>query len=835
MADFRVSVVDSELPPAVVDVSGNAASFFALLAQLQALGSMGRLANLVLARRAGSYEVTDVVVTLLAYFAVRSRDGLREFLSDERARGAAFAAGANRLRWITQSSLSRALASFGATAAAALVAELLGSTWRAIAESKVVRETGNRDCRGEPWLVVDWDPTILTLRKRALPESQAHPIGRRLSDAIAAAGYPGRKRGDVQMSRATLAERSTGAWLHCDLQPGNGKLALQLELAVSALIARTEGIIDRARTVVVCDGASGGIRQVKAWSEAGFGVLVRSSMYHVLKRAETQAALQTATWCPVVDSLSGPRRMAAQVGIHREADGSEYRLMASRYQAKESGVTRGAGVTIDGWRYELWLTNLPADAWAAEDCVQLYFGRAAVENRFSREDVELDTERVFCFESAGQLACFAVGLACWNLQILGGLSLVSSNVPTRRPKARPASSLNPSATPGPLSQMLPQSAAASSAPVDVAVAARVEPSEGHVLEPGSPTSESVELGDESEPDAEDESLPLDAMEDQLAQADDFAWKTSGTNAPIDLGQDVVVLNPSTSTAYAAHDDAPGLTAPSTSTEAILITLDGSTAQLADATKQSPVSQPTDPTLGLSSAVEGWLTNHLGWKSGREPLVLICPAGRTLPLHGFRTSGDHTSARFRAKPNACTGCTVRKQCAPKGKPSTSRHEVELRLSSNDSNAATMRRNNATAHGASNTASAPAASEQPAAPSRTLTLTLEPARPNLLPLPSMLLPAVLKKKYRAAGASLKIQVTLPPPPEKSAESDADSKHLAADDADRQRRRLTIEQRFAANAQPTPEQTRIQITADAKTAAWYQGLSGLRESGPDRERSA
>ena len=70
----------------------------------------------------------------------------------------------------------------------------------------------------------------------------------------------------------------------------------------------------------------------------------------------------------------------------------------SRATKKKSG----AGVLIDGWQYELYVTDLDADAWPAPDLVTNYYGRIGEENRFGQEDRELGLDRIFSYHVPGQ-------------------------------------------------------------------------------------------------------------------------------------------------------------------------------------------------------------------------------------------------------------------------------------------------------------------------------------------------------------------------------------------------------------------------------------------------
>lgn len=142
------------------------------------------------------------------------------------------------------------------------------------------------------------------------------------------------------------------------------------------------------------------------------------------------ARLRGATWLEVPDSLSGPRRAAADLGEWtltpgkktRRPDGSAYepvtlRVVASIYP-REGKAQRGR--VIDGWQVELFAVDLPTDAWPAPEAVAAYFGRNGEENRFAQEDRELGLDRIVSYHLPGQELATVVGLLLWNLRLAHG-------------------------------------------------------------------------------------------------------------------------------------------------------------------------------------------------------------------------------------------------------------------------------------------------------------------------------------------------------------------------------------------------------------------------------
>ncbi len=158
--------------------------------------------------------------------------------------------------------------------------------------------------------------------------------------------------------------------------------------------------------------------------------------------------MRAATWLDVPDSLSGPRRLATDLGqitlppgkTTRRADGSEYepitvRVVASIY--KDTGKT-GRGRVIGGWRVELFAADLPSASWPAADCVASYYGRAVEENRFAQEDREVGLDRIVSYELPGQELASAIGLFVWNRRLALGFESDPPPVQEPAPRLRPA-------------------------------------------------------------------------------------------------------------------------------------------------------------------------------------------------------------------------------------------------------------------------------------------------------------------------------------------------------------------------------------------------------------
>jgi hypothetical protein len=396
------------------------------------LDEVGR--RLRVSRRNG-YCGLDIFLFLLAYHTSSLRCGLREFYRRCKPYRQQLAAVAGRSEWPSSASISRFLANDGGEPYNDFSDWLLGECVDA-SNLEHHWSVTVRDTHGETWFFFDWDPTVTTLRHRALPAGPDLPEPRRRSESIGAPGYSGRKRGDVQFSRAMLQHAGTGLWQGMWLGPGNGNQRADLYNGVACVRNWCERTRARPRrTVVRSDGGAGGnVPAISLMLQAGIRYLTRIARYEILDWPEIKSQLACGSWLSVEDSGSGPRRQALELGTirlaadrkTRDADGNHYdavetRVVVSRFRC--DGKKRGAGVVIDGWHYELYATNLPVSHWPAPETVTAYYGRTGQENRFHQEDCELGLDRIFSYNPWGQQLAMLVGLFVWNWRICRGSEL----------------------------------------------------------------------------------------------------------------------------------------------------------------------------------------------------------------------------------------------------------------------------------------------------------------------------------------------------------------------------------------------------------------------------
>lgn len=400
---------------------------------LQQQGQWQELGERLQVQREGGYAGIDAALFLILMFASRLEGGLKEFGERGRRHQRRLAAMGGRRRFPSPSSMSRFL-----SAVQPEDTKEFGS-WLLIEAPEIATVLHHpsvltRDATGEGWHVFDWDPTITTLRHRALPVREDLPTARRRSEQMACPGYPGRKRGDVQFSRATLQHAGSGLWLGIEMDPGNGTLRASYQRALEQVqITANVAQLPQDRMILRSDGAGGNIPFITASKEANIHYVTRLAHYQLLHNPKVVAHLNSTSWYEVPSSDAGPARQATDLGTvmlepaantYRD-DGStftpiETRVVVSRFPSEHE---RGAGAIIDGWHYELYATDLKVVPWPAEEVVAGYYGRCGQENRFHQEDRELGLDRIFSYNLPGQELANLIGLFVWNFFICRGLEL----------------------------------------------------------------------------------------------------------------------------------------------------------------------------------------------------------------------------------------------------------------------------------------------------------------------------------------------------------------------------------------------------------------------------
>ena len=421
-----------------------AASFRLICRHLREQGGFERVEEVDhVDRRANSSKLLDIVLFLVAYYlAGADEQGLRDFWYKLREDLDEIAALAGRRTLPSSSSVSRFLRDVDAETVAQFRRFALGkgTDFEALGARD---EAMWLDTHQKPWLFVDWDPKARLLRQRTLVEGQEYPEADRFGPDHGERGQVGRKRGELKFVRGLMAHAGTGQWLGSYRQPGNGQLVDELDEVKGVKEALDGQLADQLEhpPVMRIDGEGGEVPVINGVDETGFVPLVRLKQYSLLQRSDVKEVIENTEPTICKGTGTGPVREVFDVGtvaltshrnvekLHRWDNPVEIRLVVSRYPKTEAD--QGSGKLIDGWRYEMFGTLLPAESWPCEAVVEAYFGRATVENRFAGADRELALDRTLCEKNpAGDHLATLVGLWVWNLMIeLGDKCVEREDIP----------------------------------------------------------------------------------------------------------------------------------------------------------------------------------------------------------------------------------------------------------------------------------------------------------------------------------------------------------------------------------------------------------------------
>lgn len=407
------------------------------------------------------YQGADLAMVLLAHRLTQREWGLKRFLEETAPYGQQLAAVAGRKQWPTQSAVSRALQAVDLEEVGVFADWVFEQTAHHGAFLLSHPGAYYRDGDGHKRRVMHADGTVEAMRQRALPEGDGLPEPKRFAANLGAAGYAGRKRGEVQYKVTLMQEAGTSLWVGAKWAKGNGHFSEEVE-ALTETADRWVQLMDESDrpTTVVTDGDEGGVGQAVAGAKSELGFATRLSCYDLLAHKEVVEHLNGAKWGAVQDSKSGPQRWATDAGTIRLRD-VRVRVVVSRYRA-EQAEGNGSGVEIEGWHYELYgFEPKSIEAVTAPDAVALYYGRNAVENRFGQRQREFNSPEVVSFDPGGQYLGIVMALLAWNIETILGAKAQQplqkvADPPASEPSSRPVDrQLEPMPRPDP--EALPES------------------------------------------------------------------------------------------------------------------------------------------------------------------------------------------------------------------------------------------------------------------------------------------------------------------------------------------------------------------------------------------
>ena len=404
-----------------------------LLCDLEERGLVDDIAERIRIRRQGGFAGVDICLLLLTFLASSPHGGIRPFWKHLQPVVKGVAGLARRSTLPSPSATSRGLSRVETDLIRPQTAWLLTE---APQMDEVLKHPSvlHFDAKGSGWHVFDLDPTVTTLRQRALPIGDDLPEPIRRAEETGKPGHSGRKRGDIQCRRVDVQHAGAGVFVHAHLHPGNGHGTADLDLAMGSVTTLRDRMgWPKERVLIRADGEFGTVPYFHVFRKHGLPFITRANYPSLYDDPNVLDQLRTATWEQVPDSGSGPRRMATDLGIvelranqkTRRPDGSRYdpirvRIVASAYEATDK---QQRGRKMDGWQIELFAADIPADSWPAAEVVAAYFGRSCQENRFAQEDREVGLDRIFSYELAGQELATLTGLFLLNYRIARGFEL----------------------------------------------------------------------------------------------------------------------------------------------------------------------------------------------------------------------------------------------------------------------------------------------------------------------------------------------------------------------------------------------------------------------------
>jgi hypothetical protein len=372
--------------------------------------------------RFGSYEALDFLALLLGY-AISGERTLADFFERLAPFGSAFMALFGRRCLPHRSSLSRFLADVDRPCLEAF--RTLFEQYSFASGWTTETIGGIFDRQGRRFIVFDVDATRQAARQRALPTAPELPPPRRRFDAVCAPGYTGRKRGEVVRTRTTALQIHTRQWIGTYAGKGNGDYRRELTSALQAIATYLKQFAFSSQMALVrLDGQYGDAVVVAQILLANVHVVTRGRGYQLLEHPQIQRVLAYPPTACVTRLNTGEVVELFDGGWLPLGEGlPDIRVIVTRHPAPPVGKSVTVGKRIDAWVYELFLTDLEADGFLAEDVLDLYHGRGAFEAVLSDEDVEEDPDRWCSHTECGQELWQIMCQWLWNLRLSLGQTL----------------------------------------------------------------------------------------------------------------------------------------------------------------------------------------------------------------------------------------------------------------------------------------------------------------------------------------------------------------------------------------------------------------------------
>ena len=386
------------------------AHFLTRLGLLSSIGTEVRFAR----RRFGQYEVLDFVAVLIGY-ALSGEPTLHTFYERLQPFSTPFMALFGRNQLPHRSTLSRFLAAIDPPTVEALRTLFLQDLLARPLEG--AQSGGLWDRTGAQWLVLDVDGTRQAARQRALPHTSDLPAASRRFEQVCAAGYQGRKRGEVVRTRTTILHAHTQQWVGTFSGTGNGDYRGELLRAAEVIAhAVTHQHLPVDHAIVRLDGQYGNGTVVADLERLGLGWMTRGKDYALLDLPQVQARLARPPDQQTTHPETGTCRALFDCPeVLLTPTGPRSRVIIATHPA--TATPSPVGVTRDGVVYELFFTALPPGAFTPADVVALYLHRGAFELVLADEDQEQNPDRWCSHRPCGQEFWQILNQWMWNLRL----------------------------------------------------------------------------------------------------------------------------------------------------------------------------------------------------------------------------------------------------------------------------------------------------------------------------------------------------------------------------------------------------------------------------------
>ncbi len=311
-------------------------------------------------------------------------------------------------------------------------------------------------------VVFDVDGTREAARQRALPQTEELPPAFRRLEKVCAAGYTGRKRGEVVRTRTVVSQAHSYQWLGSFGAPlATGSTGRNCARSSRPSVATSLHTSSRRSALGSRFDGQYGTGAVLA-DLAGFSFVMRGKEYAVLDHPLVQARLHLPKDSVPASCLQAS--LCAASTTARMCLWDPRACIAAWWWRPIQPAKRRAGLAS---RVRASSTNSSSPScreppFTASDVVELYLHRGAFETALADEDQEQATSRWCSHSAAGQELWQVISQWVWNLRLELGHQLHPDPVRTTEfapahlsAKEQQALSPAPAQGYGPIAEALP--------------------------------------------------------------------------------------------------------------------------------------------------------------------------------------------------------------------------------------------------------------------------------------------------------------------------------------------------------------------------------------------